>query len=279
MVLAALVICVVGAVRSGIFKQSIWDPIGQQRFLFYTVFFAADTVLIFIVRRAAQLPSFATALLLYAAALTGVRPVLALLFFALACYWIGLAVLRVLRSDARERQRPLELDALALLAGAGIWGFVVSLLAFTRWNWAAVHGLLPATPAIAAGRSILIRARVALRSPRFSCQTTADYWAMALLLYVLGAQFLMSLKPEVSADGIAMHLVVPMHMAAHHGWHFDVSQISWAVMPMTAEWCYTTLYLLGGEFAAKLLPFVFLSISCVLIVLLAGGWPRARQPY
>ena len=46
------------------------------------------------------------------------------------------------------------------------------------------------------------------------------------------------------------------------------SQISWAVMPMTAEWCFTTLYLLGGEFAAKLLPFVFLIISCILIVLL-----------
>ena len=143
----------------------------------------------------------------------------------------------------------------ALVAGAGIWGFVVSLLAFTPWNSAAVHGLMLGIPAIAAGRAIWIRVRVALRSPRFGGQTAADYWAMALLLYVLGAQFLMSLKPEVSADGIAVHLVVPMHMAAHHFWHFDVSQISWAVMPMTAEWCFTTLYLLGGEFAAKLLPF------------------------
>lgn len=267
-VLAALVICIVGAVRSGIFKQSIWDPIGQHRFLFYTAFFAADAVVIFIVRRAAQLPSFAAGVLLYTAALTGVRPVLALLFFALGCYGIGLAVLRVLRFDARERHRPLGLGALALVSGAGIWGLVVSLMAFTNWNWAAVHGLLLAIPAIAAGRSILIRVRVALRSPRSGCQTAADYWAMALLLYLLGAQFLMSLKPEVSADGIAVHLVVPMHMAAHHGWHFDVSQISWAVTPMTADWCYTTLYLLGGEFAAKLLPFVFLSISCLLIVLL-----------
>ena len=91
---------------------------------------------------------------------------------------------------------------------------------------------------------------------------------MALLLYVLGAHFLMSLMPEVSADGVAIHLTVPMHMAVHHFWHFDVTQFSWAVMPMTAEWCFTTVYLLGGEFAAKLLPFVFLCISCILIVLL-----------
>ena len=32
-VLAAVAICVVGAVRSGIFNQSIWNPIGEQRFL------------------------------------------------------------------------------------------------------------------------------------------------------------------------------------------------------------------------------------------------------
>src|SRR5262249_18634280 len=67
-------------------------------------------------------------------------------------------------------------------------------------------------------------------------------------------------------DGIGLHLAVPMHIAAHHSWHFDVSQLTWAVMPMTAEWCFTSVYLLGGEFAAKLLPFVFLCASCVLIV-------------
>ena len=267
-VLAAIVICGVGAVRSGIFNQSVWNPIGKQRFLLYTALFAANTVLIFVVRRTTLLPCFAGGMLLYTAVLTGVRPVLALFFFALACYGIGLAVLRVLRVDARERHRPLSLDVLALVAGAGIWGFVASLLAFTKWNWAAVHGLALAIPASAAGRSIWIRGRVALRAPRTGGQNVADYWAMAVLLYVLGAQFLMALKPEVSADGIAVHLVVPMHMAAHHFWHFDVSQISWAVTPMTAEWCFTTLYLLGGEFATKLLPFVFLTISCILIVLL-----------
>ena len=267
-VLAAVSICAVGAVRTGIFKQSIWNPVGEQRFLLYSAFFAAVALLIFFVRREALLPSIAAAMLLDAAVLTGVQPVLALLFFTLACYGIGLPLLRTLRLDAPGRSRSLSLDMFALVAGAGIWGFVVSLAAFTPWNSAAVHGLVLSIPAIAAARDIWIRVRMALRTPGSGPQTAAGYWAMALLLYVLGAQFLMSLKPEVSADGIAVHLVVPMHMAAHHSWHFDVAQISWAVMPMTAEWCFTTLYLLGGEFAAKLLPFVFLVISCVLIVLL-----------
>ena len=120
--------------------------------------------------------------LLYTALVTGVQTVLALLFFALACYGIGLALLRMLRLDALEHHRRLSLDVLALVAGAGIWGFVGSLLAFTEWNWAAVHGLILAIPAMAGGRSIWIRGRGALRSTRFGDQTLADYWAMTLLL-------------------------------------------------------------------------------------------------
>ncbi len=267
-VLTAVAICAVGAVRSGIFNQSIWNPVGEERFLLYSALFAAAAGLIFLFRRAALLPCIAAAMFVDAAALAGVQAVSALLYFTLACYGIGLGLLRVLHLEAPGRGRTLSLDMFALVAGAGIWGFVMSLAAFTSWNSAVVHGLVLGVPAIAAGREVFMRVRVALRAPRGGGQTAADYWAMALLLYVLGAQFLMSLKPEVSADGIAVHLVVPMHMAAHHSWHFDVSQISWAVMPMTAEWCFTTLYLLGGEFAAKLLPFVFLIISCILIVLL-----------
>jgi hypothetical protein len=263
-VLAAVVACAAGAVRNGIFQQSIWDPIGEQRFLIYTALFAAASILIFIVRRGALLPCFACAVFLGTAALTGLRSALSPVWFTLGCYGIGLALLRLLRLDPREHPRPLWLDVVAVVAGAGIWGFFVSFLAFTHWNWASVHALLLAVPAIAALRSIWIR----LRAPRIDAYTVADFAAMALLLYVLGSQFLMCLKPEVSADGVAIHLAVPMHMAIHHFWHYDVTQLSWAVMPMTAEWCFTTAYLMGGEYAAKLLPFVFLCVTCALIVLL-----------
>jgi len=268
-VLGAAVTAVVLTVHNEIFKQSIWDPIGRERFLLYCASFAAAAALIFAVRRAALLPCFTAVLLLYSAIFTGAQTVFALLLFSLGCYGIGLGVLRVLRLAGRDRLRPLWLDVLALVAGAGVWAFLISLLAFTKWNWAPVHGLLLALPATAGGRSIGIRGIAAFRERRSGSVTAGDYWAMALLLFVLGAHFLMSLMPEVSADGIAIHLTVPMHVAAHHVWHFDVSQVSWAVMPMTAEWCYTTVYLLGGEFAAKLLPFVFLCLSCALIVLLS----------
>jgi hypothetical protein len=268
MVLAAMATCAIGAVTSGIFSQSIWEPVGQQRFLIYTGLFAAVAGLIFAVRRAALLPCFGGAVVLYGAAVAGAAPILSLVYFALGCYGIGLAALRVLRFPSREGLRRLWLETVALVAGAAIWGFAVSLLAFARWNSPATHGLLLAVPALAAIWSIWSRGRVALRARPAGRPSAGDYWATALLLYVLGAHFLMSLMPEVSADGVAIHLTVPMHMAVHRFWHFDVSQFSWAVMPMTAEWCYTTVYLLGGEYAAKLLPFVFLAVNCVLIVLL-----------
>jgi hypothetical protein len=264
--LAAVFICIAGAIRAGIFHQAIWSPAGQRRFFLYSALFAAGAALIFRVRRAALLPCFAAAVCLYTAALIGPQAVLALLFFSLGCYGIGLEAFRALRFQSREADQELSQDALAILTGAAIWGFAASLLAFTKWNWPIVHGLLLAVPAITGARHIWRRARIGVYPTRISTQAAADYWAMALLLYVLGAQFLMALKPEVSADGLAIHLVVPMHMAIHHFWHFDVSQISWAVMPMAAEWCFTTCYLLGGEFAAKLLPFVFLCVSCAVIV-------------
>ena len=154
LVIAAIVLCVAGAFRSGIFRQAIWDPIGQQRFFLYTGLFATASVLIFVVRRAILLPCYTGGVLLYTAALAGVQPAFALIFFALACYGIGLGLLHLLHLAGRERLRPLWLDIIAAVAGMGIWAFVVSLLAFTTWNWATVHGLLLAIPAIAAGRSI-----------------------------------------------------------------------------------------------------------------------------
>ena len=275
-VLAAIIVCVAGAFRSGIFHQAIWDPIGKQRVLLYTALFATAAILIFVIHRAALLPWFGGSTLIYTVALTGAKTILALLFFTLACYGIGCIVFRVLRLGVTKLRRPLLIDVLACVVGAGLWGFVMSFLAFTSWNRQEIHALVLAVPAIAGGWFIWSRRGLAIRSPRICGHAIAEYWAIALLLYVLGAQFLMSLKPEVSADGIAVQLVVPMHIASHHSWHFDVSQISWAVSPMTAEWCFTTLYLLGGEFAAKLLPFVFLSITCILIVLLCQRMvPRA----
>ena len=55
--------------------QSIWNPVGEERFLLYSALFAVVAFLIFFLRRAALLPCIAAAMLFDAAVLTGVQPV------------------------------------------------------------------------------------------------------------------------------------------------------------------------------------------------------------
>jgi len=91
-----------------------------------------------------------------------------------------------------------------------------------------------------------------------------------LILVPLVALYLMALLPEVSADGLAMHLVIPSRIAASHGWSFDVGQFAWAVMPMGGDWAFSIAYQLGGEGAARLTNFAAL---CLLAGMIARRVP------
>ena len=62
---------------------------------------------------------------------------------------------------------------------------------------------------------------------------------LAVAAFPLLAHWLVTLKPEASADGLAMHLAIPMSVANNHLWSFDFRHVVWAVMPMGADWCYT----------------------------------------
>ncbi|MDX2150137.1 MAG: hypothetical protein SFV54_05345 [Bryobacteraceae bacterium] len=96
--------------------------------------------------------------------------------------------------------------------------------------------------------------------------------AAALLLFALLSNWLLALKPEVSADGLAMHLVIPARVALDHQWTFDVSRFTWAVMPMGGDWAYTAAYLMAGEAAARLLNFGLLAWIAFLLVRLLSRW-------
>jgi hypothetical protein len=95
--------------------------------------------------------------------------------------------------------------------------------------------------------------------PRDDGGGRADALALGFLLYTLALHWLMALKPEISGDGMAMHLVIPAQVAWRHYWPFDVSKFVWAMMPMACNWAYALAYLPGGEYAARLLNFGFLA--------------------
>src|SRR6185436_13284465 len=92
-----------------------------------------------------------------------------------------------------------------------------------------------------------------------------DVLALAAFLFVLLAHWLVALLPEVSADGLAMHLTIPMSVEHNRLWSFDFRQYTWALMPMGGDWAYTAAYLLGGEAAARLLNFAMLCVIPAVI--------------
>ena len=72
-------------------------------------------------------------------------------------------------------------------------------------------------------------------------------------------------QPESGADSLAMHLAIPMNIATHHVFTYRPGRIFWSVMPMGADWCYTMVYMLGGEYAGRLLNFTMLLLVEALL--------------
>ena len=97
--------------------------------------------------------------------------------------------------------------------------------------------------------------------------------------FFLAAQWVMVLKPEISADGLSMHLALPMEVARSHQWHFDVTRAAWAVMPAAGDSFFTAAYMLGGEGAAQLANLGVLFLLCALIVQACRTWLDIDRAY
>jgi hypothetical protein len=96
--------------------------------------------------------------------------------------------------------------------------------------------------------------------------------ALVLLLFVILIHYLGTLKPEVSHDGLAMHMVIASRLAAHSVFPFDVQEFVWAVMPMGGDWAFAGVYMLGGEYAAHLLNLCFLLMVAGLVFVASRRW-------
>lgn len=64
--------------------------------------------------------------------------------------------------------------------------------------------------------------------------------------------WLVVLDPDKSADGLAMHLAIATNIANRHEFTFQPATFVWAVMPRGADFAYSVVYLIGGEFGARL---------------------------
>ena len=228
----------------------VWQHPGPERFLIFLAVLASWSAAWLALRPRWFLPATCAAVAIYTIAAVGVWPLAAVLFFLLACLTLG----RLLTGVT---------DLVALLAGLCATLCLVSLLAHFPVNY-------PATYALMLGAILLVRPRTIIEC--FAAFRNYPGPWIAIALVPILAHWLIVLKPEVGADALSMHMVVPAFVANHHQWSFDFRHAAWAVMPMGGVWCYTVPYLLGGEFAARLLNFALLVVICAFVYRLARRW-------
>ena len=254
---------VYGFLTAHLFAQDVWHPTGLDRFLRYLRLFALFSIPVLALIPRFYLPAVAVIALIGTTLAAGPLALLATLLFLLSACALG--------------SRLIEDEILAALSGAGI--FILLMLAVARMpvNYPAAWAAVLLLPVALDFRGVWRRLQCWIRAIYTrSPGTLADRAALALLIFVLGAHWLVALKPETSADGLAMHLAIPTNIALHHAMTFQPGRILWAVMPMGADWAYSIVYLLGGEFATHLLNFAMLLALLGLLYGAVRRWvPRA----
>ena len=249
-----------GFLTAKLFSQDIWEPIGVKRFLKYIGMFLGIAVPVLMIvpwSFATMIAGFATVGTAFA---IGPLALLAVAFYLVSSCALGSRLLGRKHGDAPEAQ------IFATLLGAAVWVFVMTLVARLPVNYPAVWAGLLAVPVLldwrGAGRRLGRWWQVLSAAELRGYGERAGF---ASMVFVLLAQWFVALKPESSADGLAMHLAIPANIAANHAMTFQPGRFVWAVMPMGADFSYSIVYLMGGEYAAHLLDYALLLLLAAVL--------------
>jgi glycosyltransferase involved in cell wall biosynthesis len=265
--LGALGLEVYGFRTGHLFSQHIWEPVGLQRLArFGGEYLAVAAPLLLMVPWTFAAVVFGLTILGTAISV-GPQAVLATAFFLVASCAMGSKLLGRVEEDS------VETHLCATLLGMGVWIFLMTFLARLPVNYPAFWAVLLAVPVVWDLRGVWRRlAYWGKRIGSIELRRPGERAAFALLVFVLLMHWLVVLKPEASADGLAMHLAIPANIAANHAMTFEPSRFLWAVMPMGADWSYSIVYLLGGEYAARLLNFAMLLVVEALLYCAVRRW-------
>ena len=250
--LALLMVCAVyGLIHERLFFQNLWSTEGVARFLGYTAVFWSIAGLILWLRPVWLAPAAGAFVFVYStwwcSSFFNPLAPLAVVYILGSAFFLG-----------RRLARGVDW-AIALLIGLAIWIFVISIAVHFPVNHKIIYAIAFAIPYGFARRE------------DFQWPTP---WPRATVipLYVVLAHWLVALKPEVSSDGLAMHLAIPTMVARHTQFAFDFRQYTWALMPTGGDWAFTAAYLLGGEAASRLLNFAMLALITVVVYQVSRRW-------
>ena len=262
-----------GLFTSNLFAQEIWHPIGLTRFLRFGGAFLALAVPLLVLVPWTFAAFIAALLLVLTAVSVGLQPLLAAGFFLISCSALGARLLGPKSFAEKPGTGVAATHVCATLLGAGVYVFLMTLVARLPVNYPAAWGILLAIPIVLDPRGVWRRLTYwAYRLRRLELRSGWERAAFALLVFLLMAHWLVALKPETSADGLAMHLAVCMDMAAHHRITFEPGRFLWSVMPMGADWAYSILYLLGGEYAPRIFNFAMLLAVITMLYAASRRW-------
>ncbi len=248
-----LVVCVglavFGLAANGTLRQDLWDPVDLQRFLLFAAIYASVSAAAIRWIPRWYLPLVAVATFIYTGLSVGFVAPLAIGYFAAGCYAAGALWLRAQPEFLKTNPQ------LPIFIGLGMSAFFVMVTAQWQIHYRWLYFLLPAVAIFyAAKRKLGPNLRLEFATTR------RDLVPLSVALFPLLCAWMAALKPEVSPDGLAMHMVIPARLAALHHWPFQVQEFIWAVMPMGGDWAYSFAWMLGGEPAAKLLNFAILTL-------------------
>ncbi len=247
------------------FAQPVWASDGLYHLAGYLAAFGSFSAALLLLQPRWYSALFTSLGILYSCYAVGPLAVLAVLYLLLSAYSAGRLILRsaaVVTSSGRPAARPTSTTHLLTML-TGLCAYLIWFLITLRFpiHYAWVYVVLLAVPVFAALRLGLMPVLGAPSGP----EERSSAWPLALLWMPLLANWLLALKPEVSQEGLARHLVFAAHLASDHLWRFNVLQFTWAVFPTGGESLFGLAYLLGGEAAARLLNFALLATMCWIL--------------
>jgi hypothetical protein len=265
-----------GLATGGLFSQEIWYPDGLWRLIKYTGLYLAWATPVLILAPWALAALVAGLGAFFTGIAVGPLALLASAYLLISACALGSRIMCrtqgrtaercSLELNRQTREQTRETHLLATLLGMGVYIFLMPFLARLPVNYPWFYAGLLAVPVVLDPGGCWRRALNWLNLLRsVQLRSWGERAAFVLLVYILVMHWFVILKPESSADALSMHLAVPANIAAHHVMTFEPSRFVWAAMPMGAEFSYAMVYLLGGEFAARLLNFAMLLVLEALL--------------